>query len=345
MPLYRQPKSPHWWVRFSVGGVKVRRSTQTTDKDAAEEFEAKLRGDLWRQRRLGERPRYTWKQAIERWRLEAQGRDRARDAERLTWFSAELDTLALVDITPAIIAKLRALRAAESSPSTANRYMALLRMILRKAEREWDWLDRAPVVPMVKAETLEPRYLTRAQAKALLKELAAFPQLQATAEFGLETGLRMRNVTGLAWHQVDLRRRILVIPASRAKAGETIAIPLSARAAQILRARRGEHAVHVFTFKRGPKGRPLPFVDANGHEFKAAAARAGIPWLRWHDLRHTWASWHIQGGTPPHVLQELGGWKSYEMVKRYGHLSVEHLRAFAEHRKGIPRKYASLKQR
>lgn len=338
MPLYRQPKSPYWWVRFSVGGVKVRRSTQTTEREAAEEFEAKLRGDLWRQRKLGERPRYTWKQAVDRWRLEAQGRDRARDAERLSWFSDELDKLALADITPSLIAKLRAVRTAESSASTANRYMALLRMILRRAAREWDWLERVPTVPMVKTEKLEPRFLTRAQAKRLLKELAEFPHLQALAEFGLETGLRMRNATGLTWDQVDLRRRLLIIPASRAKAGETIAIPLSARAAAILRAQKGAHSEHVFTFKRGPKGKPLAFVDANGHEFKKAAARAGVAWLRWHDLRHTWASWHIQGGTPPHILQELGGWKSFEMVKRYGHLSVEHLKAFAEHRKGIPRR-------
>jgi len=338
MSLYRQPKSPYWWVRFSVGGVKTRCSTGTTDKALAEEFEAKLRGNRWRQYRLGERPRYTWKQAVERWRLEAQGRDKARDAERLSWFSAEHDKLALVDIAPTLIAKLRAVRNAEGSPSTENRYMALLRMVLRKAEREWDWIERAPTVPMVKAEKQEPRFLMRAQAQRLLKELSAFPNLKAVAEFGLETGLRMRNTTHLTWSQVDLRRRVLVVPASRAKAGDTIAIPLSARALAILRAHRGAHRERVFTFKRGPKGRPLPFSDANGHEFKQAAARAGVPWLRWHDLRHTWASWHVQGGTPPHVLQELGGWKSYAMVKRYGHLSVEHLRAYAEHRKGKPRK-------
>ena len=47
-------------------------------------------------------------------------------------------------------------------------------------------------------------------------------------------------------------------------------------------------------------------------------------------MRHTWASWHIQSGTPFHVLQELGGWSSYEMVLRYAHLAPEHLSEYAE---------------
>lgn len=289
---------------------------------------------MWRQIKLGEKPRYVWKEAVERWHTEAGGRDRERDHERLKWFAQYLDTTPLVAITPEIIAKLRAVRTAESSPSTANRYMALLRMILRKAHREWDWIDRAPAVPMVSLEKREPRFLTRAQFAALLRELKPWPHLAAVAEFCAETGLRMRNATGLTWPQVDLRRGMLVIPATRAKAGETIAIPLSARAVSILKAEQGKHPEHVFTFRRGPDGKARPFADANGAEFKAAAKRAGVPWLRFHDLRHSWASWHIQAGTPPHVLQELGGWRSYEMVRRYGHLSVDHLRQFAEHRRG-----------
>ncbi len=56
-----------------------------------------------------------------------------------------------------------------------------------------------------------------------------------------------------------------------------------------------------------------------------AMKRAGIENFRWHDLRHTWASWHVQSGTPLHVLQELGGWASYAMVQRYAHLAADHL--------------------
>ena len=58
--------------------------------------------------------------------------------------------------------------------------------------------------------------------------------------------------------------------------------------------------------------------------------RAGIEAFRFHDLRHTWASWHVQSGTSLQELMELGGWKSYEMVLRYAHLAPEHLSAAAQ---------------
>lgn len=55
--------------------------------------------------------------------------------------------------------------------------------------------------------------------------------------------------------------------------------------------------------------------------------KAGIEDFRWRDLHHRWASWHVQQGTPLHVLQELGGWSDIRMVQRYAHLSADHLYA------------------
>ncbi|MCY4419644.1 MAG: tyrosine-type recombinase/integrase, partial [Gammaproteobacteria bacterium] len=74
----------------------------------------------------------------------------------------------------------------------------------------------------------------------------------------------------------------------------------------------------------------LPVTKANNHAWRKALVRAGIEDFRWHDLRHTWASWHVQQGTPLYVLQELGGWSSYAMVRRYAHLSVKHLAEYAD---------------
>jgi len=88
----------------------------------------------------------------------------------------------------------------------------------------------------------------------------------------------------------------------------------------------GKHSTRVFTFTY--KGKPV--TRANNHAWRKALVRAGIEDFRWHDLRHTWASWHIQQGTPLHVLQELGGWSDHEMVRRYAHLSVEHLAEYAD---------------
>lgn len=220
MSLYRRDQSPYWWVRYSVRGVKTRRSTGTTDKAQAEEFEARLRSALWRQVQLGERPRYTWQEAVSRWYAEAQTRGRDRDRERLKWFAQYLDGLALADISREIIDKLRALKAKESSPSTANRHLALLRMLLRKAYRQWEWIDKAPSVPMYRLEKSEPRFLTPAQFRRLRAELPK--HLKDLAEFSVETGLRMRNATHLTWDQVDLRRKLLIVPARQAKAGATL---------------------------------------------------------------------------------------------------------------------------
>ena len=71
------------------------------------------------------------------------------------------------------------------------------------------------------------------------------------------------------------------------------------------------------------RGRPVyQTVTQAWHD---ACAKAGIRDFRWHDLRHTWASWHVQRGTPMQVIKELGGWETLEMVQRYAHLSADHL--------------------
>jgi integrase len=86
----------------------------------------------------------------------------------------------------------------------------------------------------------------------------------------------------------------------------------------------GNHATYVFSFR----GKPIRQVSTKA--WYQALERAGIEDFRWHDLRHTWASWHVQNGTPLHALQELGGWESPEMVRRYAHFSAEHLAPYAD---------------
>jgi integrase len=72
-------------------------------------------------------------------------------------------------------------------------------------------------------------------------------------------------------------------------------------------------------------------VSATGYTkaFKAALQRAGVEDFHWHDLRHTFATWHRQAGTPTHALQRLGGWKTGHMVERYAHIAPEGLQAAA----------------
>lgn len=101
-------------------------------------------------------------------------------------------------------------------------------------------------------------------------------------------------------------------------------MPLNGEAVAILQKQVGKHRDFVFAFR----GRPVEQVSTAA--WYKALDRAGIDSFRWHDLRHTWASWHVQSGTPLHVLQELGGWASFSMVQRYAHLAADHLAPWAD---------------
>ncbi len=166
------------------------------------------------------------------------------------------------------------------------------------------------------------RWITREEAKRLLEALP--DHIAAMARFSLATGLREANVTGLEWSQVDLKARRAWIHADQAKGRRAIAVPLNADAMVVLREQEGKHPKRVFTFH----GRPVS--KAGTKAWRAALKRAGITDFRWHDLRHTWASWHVQTGTPLHILQELGGWESSDMVRRYAHLSSDHLADYTD---------------
>ena len=155
--------------------------------------------------------------------------------------------------------------------------------------------------------------------------LAELPEhLADMAAFSLATGLRASNVTGLQWSQLDLARRLAWIHPDQAKARRAIPVPLNAEAAALVNKQVGKHPTHVFSFR----GRPI--IQVNTKAWYAGLERAGITDFRWHDLRHTWASWHVQNGTPLFALQELGGWESAEMVRRYAHLAADHLAPYAD---------------
>lgn len=124
---------------------------------------------------------------------------------------------------------------------------------------------------------------------------------------------------GLCWSLVDLDRRVAWIHPDQSKTRQAIVVPLNDDAMRVLILQRGRHPLRVFTYD----GEPV--VAATTAAWYKALKRSGIDDFRWHDLRHTWASWHVQRGTPLHDLQELGGWKSAQMVRRYAHFSAGHL--------------------
>ena len=209
-----------------------------------------------------------------------------------------------------------------ASAGRVNRITALIRAVLRKAEREWSWIDKAPAIHRLKEEGKRMRWITKVESERLCCELPE--HLEAMVRLSLATGLRESNVTGLEWSQIDLQRKVAWVHPDQAKAEKAIGIQLNADAICVIRAQLGRHHSSVFTFEGNP------VKKAGGNAWRKALKRAGIEKFRWHDLRHTWASWHVQSGTLLNVLQELGGWSSYEMVLRYAHLAPEHLAEYAD---------------
>jgi integrase len=343
MRVYRRGKRGICWVDITVDGERIKRSAGTTDETAAREWAATLARDLWRQRRLGDAPTVSWDAAVLSWLGEHQHLRSIEEVKRnLRWLSERLQGKALASITSDVVRKLSSERRAQkirgdlTSPATVNRHLSDLSRILNHAHSR-GWLPAPPPIAKLHEAAKRVTWITHDQARTLLAELPE--HLASMAKFGLATGLRESNIRLLEWSQVDLSRSLAWVHADQAKAGKDIAVPLNADALAVLRGQTGRHKKWVFpaplwakTAKAGKDPHQTwerPTGKISSMAWRKACIRADLPTLRFHDLRHTWASWHVQSGTPLAVLQELGGWASLSMVQRYAHLSVSHVAAWA----------------
>lgn len=318
MSLYKRKDSAVWWIKITLSGKTIQRSTGTDDKIEAQEFHDRLKTKLWEEGRLGLKPNHSWQEAVIRWLNETSDKATHRDDKtKLAWLDAYLGTLMLDEINLDVIDTIRAAKLKEVSKATVNRYLALIRSVLIRARDEWEWIEKAPKIRLFKESNNRERSLTISEAQALLHEL---PEHQREIVlFALATGLRQSNVVKLEWSQVNLELKHAWVNGNDSKNRRPIAVPLNDIAISVLQRQSGKHSSRVFTY------RGQPFRAANTRAWKHALERAGIENFRWHDLRHTWATWQRQAGTPTHELQRLGGWKTGAMVERYAHLAPDQL--------------------
>lgn len=320
MSLFKRGKT--WWISFTTpSGERVRCSAATEDKTQAQEFHDKLKAESWRVVKMGDKPKRTWDEAAYKWLMETQDKKTHHDdVAKINWLQQFFRGKYLDELTRDVIAGIGGLKRKETSPATANRLLALIRSILRRAALDWEWIDKPPVIKLYREAKRRVRYLSATQASILIQEL---PQhLADMVTFSLATGLRRSNVTKLEWAQVDMQRNVAWIHGDQAKAGKPIHVTLNATAMAVLTKQVGKHPRSVFSYK----GKPI--TQVNTKAWYKALKRAGIEDFRWHDLRHTWASWLTQNGVPLNVIQEMGAWESAEMVRRYAHLAPEQ---FAQH--------------
>ena len=178
-----------------------------------------------------------------------------------------------------------------------------------------------PKVSLYREKKGRIRSLTPAEFAKLLQHLP--PHLADMATFSVATGLRQGNVRGLTWSQINLELRHAWITPEQHKNGRAHAVPLNDMAMAVLQKQIGKHPTHVFSYR----GHPIANVSTKA--WWKGLELAGIENFRWHDLRHTFVTWHRQAGTPTHELQRLGGWKTLSMVERYAHVAPEGLQAAA----------------
>jgi len=310
------------------GGPRIRRSLGTTDERQAKELHDKIKHDLWREENLEEKPKRCWDDAALRW-LDEMGHKATIDTDAAKIGRLKrLRGLMLEHLTRDVI--LHAVKPFGPSNSTKNRYLALIRAILRKARDEWGWLDTIPSVKLSPEPRRRIRWLTGEEAERLIDALPSYHA--EVVRFALATGLRRANLLGLEWSQIDMTRRVAWVHPDQAKARRAIGVPLNQLAIDVLRRQVGKHLTSVFTY------RCEPIKPISSGTWKKALEAAGIRDFRFHDLRHTWASWMIQSGVPLADLQELGGWETPAMVQKYAHLSPAHL---AKHAEAIDRVFGS----
>jgi integrase len=183
------------------------------------------------------------------------------------------------------------------------------------------------------AAPVRERFLSQLEAARLLAALtdlegehALNPTFGDAIRLLLLTGARKTEILGLKWSEIDLERKLILLPPARTKAGGSTGarrIALSPPALEIIERRRREHA--------GPSGYVFPAASGDGHAigirraFKVACARAELSGVRIHDLRHSFASFAVADGASLFLVGKLLGHASARTTERYAHLSGDPL--------------------
>lgn len=320
MSIYKRGKTYH--IDLPLGnGQRLRRSAETDDRKAAQELHDQLKAQVWRQVKLGERQPRAFDEAADRW-LEEHAGDKAIEDYRhhLKFWRQAFSGLTLEEITrpraAEAVEKLITRKGTPASPGTRNNYVITLRSVLSTACKEWEWIDQVPTFRTYGDKRDGSRMLiaTPAQAKALMEVLP--PELRAPVAFAFMTGLRKSNVFGLTWDRVDLERSVAWVNPIDTKAGNLIVCPLNSSARALL----------AEQLRTPGEARVFPVLPPCHHQWRRYVKRAGLPeGFRFHDIRHTFASWLAMDGTDRKTLQDMGGWKTAAMIDNYVHLPTDHL--------------------
>ncbi|MDE1479414.1 site-specific integrase [Xenorhabdus bovienii] len=324
MPIYK--RSNKYWIDVSApNGERIRRSTGTEDKLKAQEYHDKVKHELWQLERLDKQPERYFEEMI----IMA-----LRDAEPQSCFAnkqiyaryflsifkgRKISSITSEEITNSLPTHSNETKS-KLSNATQNRYRAFIMRSFSLAYK-MGWITKPHHVTRLREAKVRVRWLERHQAVELINNLS-LDWMKKLVSFALLTGARKGEIFSLTWRNVDIDRRIAVITAENAKSGKARAVPLNDEVVSILRNLPRDCE---FVFSSNAKR----IKQISRTDFDRALKKSEIDDFRFHDLRHTWASWHAQSGTPLMALKEMGGWETLEMVNKYAHLSGEHLAKYS----------------
>ncbi|MDU8927666.1 site-specific integrase [Alisedimentitalea sp. MJ-SS2] len=218
---------------------------------------------------------------------------------------------------------------AKISNASVNRYFAALQHVLEIAVREYGWLEQNPMKRLKKLK--EPqgrvRYLDADERKALLQACreSKNPYLEVILLIALTTGLRRSEILGMTWGRIELDTGLVVIEETKngTRRSSHLIEPIIERLNVLKQASDGK-SQYVF-----PGKNPLKPIDIKSAWHKAVRS-AQLEDFRFHDLRHTAASYvAMDGGSVPEIAALLGH-KSFQMAARYAHLSEGHTKSIIE---------------
>lgn len=326
-------------VKVRIKGHPTQTATferKTDAKEWASQTERIIKDGLFF--KTAESKKHTLSELIDRYLADLQKHTPKRYADAkplLNWWKCELGAYALSEISkPRIIEKRENLLNTKGrnnklrAPSTVNRYMTALSHAFTVAVNQWEWLEEHPMKKIGKLP--EPkgrvRFLDDNERQALLKECEGSTKLYLLVVLALSTGARHGELIKLQWQDVDFKRKVIVL--HETKNGERRILPMVNHAHQLMHEHnriRNIASGLVFPSRQNPKE---PWNSRSA--FENAVKRAGIDNFRFHDLRHSAASYLAMNGASLAEIAEVLGHKTLQMVKRYAHLSEAHTASVVE---------------
>ena len=266
--------------------------------------------------------------------LKRRNRDAGGHIAILAWWREHYGHVALDRLKPDVFAEARgklAKRVGRSgepiSGATINRYLAGISAVCKWAWKELGWLPANPVLAVTKMQEGAGvvRFLSDDERKRLLtacKE-SSDSNIHCAVVVALATGLRYANVRFLRWEDVD--RETWTLTVRESKNGDARVMPVVGMAQRALQAQfDADPTREGWVFKGAKDSAP---ADFNGKVWRKVREAAGLSDMRFHDLRHTTASYLTQGGAGLAQVAEAMGHRTLVMARRYSHQNPEHVRA------------------